>query len=230
MAVASPTIPPPTMAQSNGWLLIRGSPRLKCAKHLATMEAFGKASGRVGFDTAQTEQSEKEVFREPLLAPLCAKKAHQPLHLAFGHGFGKGHKEIWLAQIRIILGDFVFHNQVITEGIPGKFAKKPMILMKILAKVGKDEIGNKGAFEIFEGFFYGRADVGEKPVAKGFDDNTVIFNPAEERSSALFRLFGAVGIGTEDEPVDFQFRALPNEFKYRSAATDLNVVTVSAET
>ena len=194
------------------------------------MKAFGKASGRVGFNATQPEQAKKEVFGKPLFAPLRSEKAHERSDLAFGNRFGERDKKIRLAQVRIIFGNLVFHDEMITKGIPGKLAKKTMILMQIMAKVGEDEIGNKGAFEIFEGFFYGRADVGEKPVAKGFDDNTVIFNPAEERSSALFRLFGAVGIGTEDEPVDFQFRALPNEFKYRSAATDLNVVTVSAET
>ena len=193
------------------------------------MKAFSKASGRVRFDAAQTEQPEKEVFGKPLLAPLRSEKAHQRPDLAFGHGFGERHEEIRLAQVRIIFGNFVFHDEVITESIPGKLAKKPMILMKIMAKVGKDEVGNKGAFEIFEGFFYGRANIGQKAVAKRFDDDPVIFNPAEECSRASFRFCCAVGIGTEDEPVDFEFRALPNQFEYGPPATDLNVITVSAE-
>ena len=62
----------------------------------------------------------KGVARKPVLANLRLKILHEQLYFSTAEFFGKGDEQIGLAEVSIVLGDFVFQNQVIPEGIPGE--------------------------------------------------------------------------------------------------------------
>jgi hypothetical protein len=51
------------------------------------------------------------------------------------------HKHGGSSHISIVLRNLILKDQVISEGIPGKFAEQPMILVGIVASMGKDQVG-----------------------------------------------------------------------------------------
>src|SRR4051794_11485165 len=104
------------------------------------MKTFGETSVRVGFDAAKPKQTPKQLLRKRLFVSLGPEIAHQRLNLFSASPLRQGHKKVGRTEIRVILGDFVFEDEMVPESVPGKFADHAVILMKIVAEMGKDEI------------------------------------------------------------------------------------------
>jgi len=48
--------------------------------------------------------------------------------------------EVRIPKIPIVLGDFVFQDDVVTKGIPCQVGEKPVILVAVVTVVRKDQI------------------------------------------------------------------------------------------
>src|SRR6266496_1028551 len=107
------------------------------------METFGPTSGRIGFDAAQAKQAEKQVLGKPLFVALSAEVFHEPLDFFAANGVGERGKKIGRTEVRIVLGNFVFEDKMVSERIPGEFANHAMVLMEVVAKMSKDQIGGE---------------------------------------------------------------------------------------
>ena len=53
----------------------------------------------------------------------------------------KRHKDVWSAQVAIVFRDFVLEDEMISKRVPGQFREQPVILVRIVAGVGKDQVG-----------------------------------------------------------------------------------------
>jgi hypothetical protein len=51
--------------------------------------------------------------------------------------------EIWMTEVAVILGDFIFQDYVTPESIPSQVRQHPMILVSVIAIVSKYDFGLK---------------------------------------------------------------------------------------
>ncbi len=60
--------------------------------------------------------------------------------LSLADSFIERKKHVGLAQIAFVLGDLVLPDEMISEGVPGEFSEQAVILMGVVATVGKYEV------------------------------------------------------------------------------------------
>src|SRR5205085_10918559 len=109
--------------------------------HLASKTRFGVALGRTALHAPDPRQAPKCLVVEPLFGTLTAKVSHQQLDLARERRGGNRHVDIRLPDIAIPLRDLIFQNLMIAEGIPRQPADRLVILMRIVAPMGEDQVG-----------------------------------------------------------------------------------------
>jgi len=75
-----------------------------------------------------------------MLAALRSEHATKDFNLPPTRPAIQRNKTIRRTKIPIVLWYFVFEDQMIAEGVPREVAEQPMILMQIVAAVGKNQI------------------------------------------------------------------------------------------
>ena len=98
-------------------------------ERLSAIETFRIPSFNVRFDAANSKQGPKCIFAEPLLASLRAERRKDMASFCFAKCFIQAYEEIGRSEIAVVLGNFVFENQVIAERIPCEFGYQTMVLM-----------------------------------------------------------------------------------------------------
>ncbi len=114
------------------------------------MKSFGETAGTIAFNTANPHKGLKGIRSKPMVVGLGRETVHDTLYLSFALARIQWNKCIGLSQVAVVLGNFVFENQVIPEGIPGQTRYLGMILMKVITIVGENEIGIDISFDVFE--------------------------------------------------------------------------------
>src|SRR2546425_7963515 len=105
--------------QPSRWLLIRAHPA-NSVNNLATIVSFGIFFGSVGFDAAQSQNRRKRILHEPALVLLALKAIQDSPNFSFDDGFAQVDEEIWRAHISVVLDDFIFQYQVVSERVPSQ--------------------------------------------------------------------------------------------------------------
>jgi hypothetical protein len=96
---------------------------------LPAVETFRIPSFGVRFDSANTKQGPKSVFRKPLLARLRAKRREYMANLRFTQPFVESHEKVGGTKIAIVFRNLILEDQVIAECIPRKVRYEAMVLM-----------------------------------------------------------------------------------------------------
>lgn len=90
--------------------------------------------------------------------------------------FVKVNIEVGRAKIAIILGNLIFPDQVVAEGVPCEIADDPMILVQIVAAVAEDEVGRGLRFERFKSLLDGWTIIGKESIAKAMNDDLFLLD------------------------------------------------------
>ena len=111
-------------------------------EQLPTVESLGEPRWRGGLDAAQPQQAVEEVFGKPLLVSLRCEIAHQASHLSPGDRLRQGNKKIRRTQVGVVLGNFIFQNEVLPECVPGEVADQTVVLMKSELEKIREQVQN----------------------------------------------------------------------------------------
>src|SRR6516164_23020 len=103
---------------------------------------------------------------------LGLEHVHYVLHLRLEHSRLKGDENIWLAQITVILRDFVLENQMVAKRVPSQFCDQAVILMCVFSTVGKDKV-RRTCFQFLKGRLDLGADKRHKSVLEGLEHWTL---------------------------------------------------------
>lgn len=139
-------------------------------------------------------------------------------------------KHIRSSHVAIELGNFILENQVISKGIPGQVADDTMVLMEVMAIVGKNQVRLAGPLQLLKLFFDFASNIGEKATTKLLDRNSLVLGKPEESTRAFFRLRSAGTFCAEHNPTDRDVGMIRKQFQNRPATSDLNVVRVRSQT
>ena len=117
---------------------------------------------------------------------------------------------------------------MITERVPRDLAHEAMILVQVVAIVGKDQIGRE-LLQGFERFLDPGAFVREKTVAEIQNYDLGVSARLQELLGGLSGLSPALGSRAENNPVEFQLRIFLQQTKDRPTAADFYVIAVCTE-
>jgi hypothetical protein len=199
-------------------------------RHLSAIESFRVLFGRHRFHSSQPEDGPKHVFRKPVLVSLGLETFKYVSDFEPADLFVEVYEQIRLAQIAIILRDFVFQDKVLPEGVPGQVGKQSVILVPVVAAMGEDDVGAEPLFQILEVFLDFSRNVRKKTVAKMFYAYLFFSRTAQEGFTAADGLFPAFPVRAEHHPIEFQGRVLLEPAQDGPAATNLDIVAMGAET
>lgn len=118
---------------------------------------------------------------------------------------------------------------MIAKGVPGEIGNHAMILMQVIAIMGKYEIGLKLFSNELEKLLDFLAFVGEKTVPETADDDVGTNRRSKEQTGRGKSLAFAAGITAENNPVEVEFTVLLYQAQNRPAAPDLDVIAMGAE-
>src|SRR5262249_13412911 len=103
-------------------------------------------------------------------------------------------------------------NDVVTERVPSEVGENPMVLVAIVAVMGKNQIRLDLLFQPFEELF-NRFTLGrEKAVPEIFDYNPVVTVAVQKSPGASSRLPSARGLGAEHDPPNVEVWPLAKKF------------------
>jgi hypothetical protein len=122
--------------------------------------------------------------------------------------FVQWHIEIWISQIAIVLGDFVFQNNVVPKRVPREIWQQTMILMTIFPVMRENQIGLNPPLQMFKVFLNCFSLERKETVAEILDDNFRLACTLKKRARAGFGLTRPATFGTEDDPTHLQTRSL----------------------
>ncbi len=152
------------------------------------------------------------------------------MNLLIANGLIQADEKIRRSKIAIILGNFVFEDQLVAKGIPSKFGNNSMVLVKVVSIVSKYQIRLKSFPHGLKEFLDSLPLVRKKTVTIMPDDDFVANSSStEEQMRSGKRLAFAARIRTENRPVEIQIRIFLYQSQDRAPAADLDVVTMSAE-
>src|SRR5262249_12498033 len=116
------------------------------------------------------------------------------------NGLVQGHKHIGRTHIPVVFWYLIFEDQVASKGVPGQLVQEAMILMQVVAKMSKDQIGLCVLFKAFKLLFDLCTLVREKTIAKGPDQKPARSVLSEKELGTKLRFLSPRRIGTEDDP------------------------------
>src|SRR5262245_12182128 len=148
-----------------------------------------------------------------------------PAHLRVG----QRHEETRIAEIAVILRNFVLEHKVITKSVGRKFGQEPVVLMSITMPVGQHQRWFEITFYGLEVILYIRALGREISVAEPQYLDMLLRNVLEKRRCAVPRLRRAQAGTAEDDPPHDQIGQLSGETQYRATAADLDVVGMGTQ-
>ena len=104
-----------------------------------------------------------------------------------------------------------------------------MVLMRIHAVVGKDQIRGNFFLQFFKDHFYVSAHKGHKSVGKSFQQRSLEIVGADKQGGAAARLGFSNPDGAEDDPVKHTAAILFRQPKDCASAADLDIVGMRAK-
>jgi hypothetical protein len=193
------------------------------------VEGLGVVARAVAFHAAKAHQAQKRFAFEPMFGTLRGEGLKKKVDFVFVQGRVERHKNVGAAQVAIVLGNFVFENEVIAKGVPGKFAEQAMVLMSIALPMREDQIGIDLRLHAFEIFFDLLRAAGKKAVAIVLKDDLLIATRSKQLGGLGSFLTARAGSG-ENDPVQPELREKLLEMQKSPAATDFDIVRMSPKT
>lgn len=193
------------------------------------METLRKPGGAPALDTAQTHQASKQIFAEPVQRALTGEVPDQVIALLRYISFAEGHEEIGMAEIAVVLGDLIFENEMIAEGVPGQLGQHPMVLVAVMAMVGENDIRGNLQLQRFEpvlDFTHGLREVTIPEIENGYFRRP---EGPEQLHRAVARFLFTLIASAEYHPVDVCSRRCFSQTHERSATANFNIVAMGAD-
>jgi hypothetical protein len=119
---------------------------------------------------------------------------------------------------------------MLTPCIPGQIADGAMILMPVVAVVGKNDVGIRVLLYFFKEFLDSRSFIGKEAIAKGLDDDSLTLDGLEKkvRTGAGFTL--AFAPRAEDHPDHLDLGVEGEKVQNGSTAPNLNIIGMGPQT
>jgi hypothetical protein len=193
------------------------------------VECLGVAIDCSTLYSTEPEQAEESLLAEPIFPPLCSENIEQRFAFAPGRARAQRHVQIWLAEISVPLRNLVFENELVTEGVPRQVGHYPVVLVPVVARVGKDDIRSKLAGETLERIL-DRVEMGrEIAVAEFVQADCLARCWSKELPRSALGLTRTVSSGAPDNPSEFRSRSSARQLRQRATAANLDVVRVCAD-
>ena len=119
---------------------------------------------------------------------------------------------------------------MIAKRVPGQLTDLTVILVRIVAPMGQDDIWLRPGLEAFHPGLQLPAVVGKEAVPEPLQLDLHTLGSGRERLGGGLRLGGALAGGAQDAPVDIQADASIDPAEDGGAGADLDIVGVCAET
>ena len=145
------------------------------------MKTLRKSAQSIGLDATKPLERQKSIRGKPVLRSLRSKRLADVLRLSLAGLAIQSYEKIRRPQIAIVLWDFVFQDEVATKCIPRQLADHPMILVKVVAAVGQNQIGRKLFLQLFEFSFDTSMERREIAIAVIPDHYLLRLRAAEEQ-------------------------------------------------
>src|SRR2546423_872313 len=100
---------------------------------------------------------------------------------------------------------------MVAKGVPGEIGENTVVLVKVLAEMGEDQIGLNLSFQLFKKLFDGLALPRKETVSEVLKDDVFLRRPAQKCTGARAGLAFAGGGGAENDPSDAQAGMLLDE-------------------
>ena len=84
------------------------------------MEPFSIPVGRVGFEAAKSQDRKESILGEPTLVFLAPEGGEDDFNFFSRERLGQGDEKIGCSEISIVFDNFVFQDQVVSEGVPSQ--------------------------------------------------------------------------------------------------------------
>src|SRR6267378_3256291 len=185
------------------YLLIKAHP-VNSVNNLAAIVSFSIFFGSVGFDAAQSQNRRKNILGEPALVSLAVKAPYDSLNFFAGDRLSQVNKKIGCPEVSIILDDFVFENQVVSEGVPSQLGNQPVVLMEISAIMRQDKIREIFSFEFLKEVLYFSSNIGKIAVSKFLDDDLLSLRVRQEQTCTLDCFRPSLPGCSQHDPVDLR--------------------------
>src|SRR6266511_1842214 len=194
-----------------------------------TVTSTWEATGAIASRTEPSAPSSSSARLRVGIVIDSKGRATRQLHLPHGGGLVQGDEQHGSAEVALVLGDLVLEDQVVAEGVPGQLGDQAVVLVRVVAARGQDQVRREAALELLEGLLDRGALPGEEAVPEGPHLDLAVVAAAEERLRAVHRLLGALALAAQDQPADLQRRELRDQPEEGAAAADLDVVGMRAE-
>ena len=197
--------------------------------HFSPVECFGVLRRGDGLDAADAEQRIEQIFSEPVFVTLRNKTLLDMVSLLSANSLVEVYEYIRGSEITVIFRNLVFENHVISERIPGELRNESMILMEIIPKVRKDEIGGKIALQLFKRLLDRWPGIGKEPVTEVLHLDRRFSRPAKEKIGRSLRFPGSFRGTAEDNPTDLEIAVAIQQRQESTTTSDFDVVRMRAE-
>src|SRR5437773_839324 len=207
------------------WPLTRT--RMDLQDDLSAVERLGVAPLRL--DPAQPQERRERVRGEPVVVLLRLETVHEDPDLLLAGRLVELNEEIGVADVAVVLHDFVLEDQVIPVRIPRQLGHQAMVLVEIVAIRREDDVRRRLDLQPFEELLDTLALIREEPIPEIGDDD---FLPLRARQKLLGARDGFLvppTAGRQNDPADARLLVLVQEPQDRPATADLDVVAVRAE-
>jgi len=181
---------------------------------------------RIRFDAPETLQSQEGILGKPLLGALGSKRLADISGFSFTSLAIQTHEEIWRAEIAIIFRDFVLQDEVVAKRIPSQFTDHSVILVKVIAVMGQNQIRLKLSLELFKFRFQAFVQRGKIAVTVAAKNDFPGLCCDEEQFRSPYRFPLSNGRAAKYIPVNFAIRLFVKEAENCAATSDFDVVGV----
>ena len=123
----------------------------------------------------------------------------------------------WLTNIAVPFRDLVFEDECGPGNIPGELADRAVILVGVVAPVGKNDVRIDAPLQVLEPVLDFASLVGEKAVLELAEFECGSRRPCQKCSCGCIRLVARSPIGAQHAPMDFELRPDGNELENRAA-------------
>src|SRR5689334_5264687 len=196
---------------------------------LIAIEAFRVSVFGIALHAAKPHQSQESFLLEPVFALLGAEGLEQKPQLFPVNSVFERNEEVGRSHIAVVLRDLILQNHVVPEGVPGQLRDQAVVLMRILAVMGEDEIRRDLPLQLLEHRLDLAADVGQKAVRESLQEQKLqAFGTGKQRSGPA-RLLLPFSDSAEYHPVELAVGILPGQLENGPPAPDFNVVGMASE-
>ena len=119
-------------------------------------------------------------------------------------------------------------NQMVPKCVPGQIRNQAMVLVRIFAIVGEDEIGRNCLLQFLEDRFDLGSAIRHKAVPERFEDWSTQPRRVDELSCRVLGLRGTRASRAEHDPVEHAVWVLRRQPQDCTSAANLNIVGMTA--